>query len=167
MKESGSMGARTPWPWRAWDELTRDIQNAYEDIGAPRRSFVSAVEQSQPYRDLVHALSEVAELNDDTDVNCDVCFSYVLESDGLYFVRLSMVGLYATFERLHGHGGADLVTSRKDCSSDFERDVFRLLTARGFHVLSEGELNSVVDLAPPDIDNGAVTVRNAIFSPEE
>ncbi|MFJ2646193.1 hypothetical protein ACIO1C_05620 [Streptomyces sp. NPDC087420] len=166
MKESESMGARNPWPWRAWDELTRDIQNAYEDIGAPRRSFVSSVEQSQPYGDLVHALSRVAELNDDTDVNCDVCFSYMLKSDGLYFVRLSMVGLYA-FERLHGRGGADLVTSRKDCSSDFERDVFQFLTVRGFRVLSEGELNSAVDLALPGIDNDAVTVRNAIFSPEE
>lgn len=158
---------RNPWPWRAWDELTRDIKNAYEDISGPRRSFVSSVEQSQPYSDLVHALSEVAELNDDTDVNCDVCFSYVLKSDGLYFVRLSMVGLYATFERLHGRGGADLVASRKDCSSDFERDVFRLLKARGFHVLPEGELNSAVDLALPEIDNEAATVRNAIFSPEE
>ncbi|WP_411113639.1 hypothetical protein [Streptomyces sp. 029-5] len=165
MKEGESMGARSSWPWRAWDELTRDIQNAYEDIGAPRRSFVSSVEYSQPYADLVHVLSEVAELTDDTDVNCDVCFSYVLKSDGLYFVRLSMVGLYATFERLHGRGGVDLVASRKDCSSDFERDVFRLLTARGFHVLSESELNSAVDLALPGIDH-VVTVRNAIFSPE-
>ncbi|MER6240029.1 hypothetical protein ABT185_28915 [Streptomyces clavifer] len=166
MKESESMGARNPWPWRAWDELTRDIQNAYEDIGAPRRSFVSSVEQIQPYRDLVHALSEVAELDDDTDVNCDVCFSYVLKSDGLYFVRLSMVGLYATFERLNVRGGAELIASRKDSSSDFERDVFRLLTARGFHVLSEGELNAAVDLALPDIENEEVTVRNAVFSPE-
>ncbi|MFE2527471.1 hypothetical protein ACFXEL_24870 [Streptomyces sp. NPDC059382] len=161
------MRERTSWPWRAWEELMRDIQNAYEDIDAPRRSFVSSVEQIQPYRDLVHALSEVAELNDDTDVNCDVCFSYVLRSEGAYFVRLSMVGLYATFERLHGRGGADLIISRKDCSSDFERDVFRLLTARGFHVLSDSELNSAVDLALPGIDNEAVTVRNAIFSPEE
>lgn len=167
MKESGPMGARTPWPWRAWGELTRDIQNAYEDIGAPRRSFVSAAEQSQPYRDLVLALSEVAELNDDTDVNCDVCFSYVLKSDKFYFIRLSMVGLYATFERLREGGGAELVASRKDCSSDFERDVFRLLTARGLHVLSEDELDSAVDLALPDIDDRVVTVRNAIFSPEE
>lgn len=161
------MAARNPWSWRAWAELTRDVQNAYEDVGAPRMSFVSSVEHSRPYRDLVHALSDVAELTDDTDINCDVCFSYVLRSDGLYVVRLSMVGPYATFERPAGREGVDLVASRKGCSSDFERDVLRVLTSRGLRVLSDDELDAAVHLALADSDHGTVSVRRALFFPED
>ncbi|WP_405684061.1 hypothetical protein [Streptomyces sp. NBC_00057] len=159
------MGARTSWSWRAWDVLLQDIQNAYEDIGAPRRAFALTAARRQPYRDLIDALAGIATLTDGTDINCDVCFSYAVESHGLHLVRLSMVGPYATFARVHACGDVEFIDSREASSSDFQRDVLRLLKARGFHVLSEDQLNATVDLALPEI--GHVKVYNALFSPEE
>lgn len=159
------MGARTPWTWQAWGVLLQDIQNAYEDLSAPRRAFVLAAVRRQPYRDLIDDLARIAALTDDTDINCDVCFSYSIESQPLYFVRLSMVGMYATFARVDACGDMEFIFSRKASLSEVERDVLRLLRARGFHVLSERQLGAAVDLALPEI--GHAKVYNALFSPEE
>ncbi|WP_267246571.1 hypothetical protein [Streptomyces sp. PR69] len=159
------MGARLSWSWQAWGVLLQDIQNAYRDISAPRRSFALVAARSQPYRDLIDDLSGIAALVDDTDINCDVCFSYTLKSHRQYFVRLSMVGLYATFARVDACGCMEFIASRKDSSSDIERDVLRLLKARGFHVLSEDQLDATVDLALPGLAH--VKVYNALFFPEE
>lgn len=159
------MGARTVWSRQAWSVLLQDIQNAYEDISAPKRNFARTASRCQPYRDLIDTLGQIATVTDDTDINCDVCFSYVVESGTIYFVRLSMVGLYATVARVHDSGNVDLIASRKELSSKFERDVSRLLQSYGFSVLSEDQLNAIVDLMLPGLTR--VKVYNALFSPEE
>ncbi|MFJ9032814.1 hypothetical protein ACIRQP_30660 [Streptomyces sp. NPDC102274] len=60
---------------------------------------------------------------------------------------------------------ADLVSTPADCSSDFERDVLRLLTSHGIRTLSQRQLAEPVDLALPDIERP--TIRHAPFFPED
>jgi hypothetical protein len=143
--------------------LLQDIQNAYEDLGAPRRAFALTAARRQPYRDLIRDLDGIAAVTDDTDINCEVCFSYAFESH--HFLRLSMVGLYAAFARVDACGDMEFIASRKAASSEVERDVLQLLKGRGFQVLSQDQLDTPVDLALPEIDH--VKVYNALFSPEE
>ncbi|MEV8349720.1 hypothetical protein ACFVTT_21065 [Streptomyces niveus] len=142
----------------------RDVLTAYENADRPKRAFALTAVHRDPYRGLVDALAGKAEVTDDTDINCDVCFSYLVESDGLYVVRLSMVGRYAIFGRVNG-ATTEPVSSQVECSSDFERDVLRLLGTYDFQTLTESQLAEPVRLALPEIERP--TLRNALFFPEE
>ncbi|WP_157536774.1 hypothetical protein [Kitasatospora mediocidica] len=165
MKKRNSADAKLSWPWQAWDELMQNVRIAYEDLRNPRRAFALTAARQQPYRDLIGALGAMASVTDDTDINCDVCFTYMLELDGLFFVRLSMVGPYVTFARSHDERAVKFIHSHATCSSDFERDVLRLLMTRGFRVLSDVQLAAAIDLTFPGIEHAKV--YNALFSPEE
>lgn len=160
------MSGNALWSRRAWHALTQDVQKAYEDVSAPRRAFVTAAELRQPYQALRADLATVvSELTDDTDVNCDVCFSYLLASSGLHFVRLSMVGPYAAVARLESDGAPEYITPGRGARSEVERDVFRLLESHGLQVLSESQLGTDIGLTLPDVRQAKV--YNALFSPEE
>ncbi|MFJ9322759.1 hypothetical protein [Streptomyces globisporus] len=159
------MKKRATWSWQARRELSQYIQNAYGEKDAPRRSFAAVALRCHPYQDLVNDLAGVASIQDDTDINCDVCFSYILESQRLHLVRLSMVGPYATFARVGKSGSVEFIFPNKPGLSEIESSVIRLLEKRGFRILSEEQLAADADLALPDIQN--VKVYNALFSPEE
>jgi len=126
--------------------------------------FVSAATRGQPYRDLVRDLSLEAGLTDDTDVNCDVCFSYVVEAEPLLFVRLSMVGPYALLERLGPDGGRELITTGKDCASGTERAVHHLLVRHGLTLPSAAQLAAPVELDLPYVEDASV--YHALFTQE-
>ncbi|WP_372346882.1 hypothetical protein [Streptomyces sp. KL116D] len=136
-----------------------------ESLVTPRRAFALTATRRQPYRDLVEDLAGIADLTDDTDINCDVCFSYVVGSRPPYFIRLSMVGAYAAFARVNPSGGAEFIFPGEAPLSEYERDVLRLFEVRRIRVLSRDQLNAAIDLKLPEIEH--VKVYNALFSPEE
>ena len=131
----------------------------------PRRGFVAVAFREQPYQSLVADLALETHVVDDTDVNCDVCFSLRLGADGLVLLRLSMVGPYAMVEADRGSGRADLVASQADCRTDLEHFVIKVLMHHGLLPLSWPRLAVRVDLALPDV--GEPTVYNALFAPED
>ncbi|MCC9312499.1 hypothetical protein LN042_36530 [Kitasatospora sp. RB6PN24] len=159
--------ANEPWNWSALRELNQRLYEAYGDVDHPRRSFVRTVARQEPYRDAVSELSASSPtLVDDTDVNCDVAFSYIIETpDGPLFLRLSMVGPYAMFARDRDGALGHVIASESDCTSDLERDVVRALLRHGIMLLSEAQLVAPAELNLPDLDQ--VSVYSALFAPEE
>ncbi|GAA2790497.1 hypothetical protein GCM10010441_14540 [Kitasatospora paracochleata] len=155
----------SPWPWNARRELMARVRDAYGDPARPQRAFARTVERTRPYAPLVAELAALGELTDDTDINCEVCFSYLLEADPALVVRLSMVGPYALLGRARADGGLDLVGPDADDSGPVEPEVLRLLARHGLKLLSPAQLTDPVDLALPDV--GRPTVYSALFAPEE
>ncbi|MEU2625437.1 hypothetical protein [Kitasatospora sp. NPDC007106] len=131
----------------------------------PRRNFVLTTSRENPYRDLVLELGSLVPLVDDTDVNCDASFNYILGANGSLFVRLSMVGPYAMLSRDQAEGRSRLIATEQDCDSAVEREVFRTMTRAGLHLLSEEQLTTEIDLALPEVQHASV--YNALFAPEE
>lgn len=164
-KKETSVKKSKAWSRQDWCVLLQDIQNAYEDVSAPRRAFALTATQSHPYRNLVADLEGIADLQDDTDINCDVCFSYILEANRLYSIRLSMVGPYAAIARVDAGGGVEFITADEFGLSEIERKITRLVEARQFQILTANQMSAVVDLALPEVES--VKVYNALFSPEE
>lgn len=72
-----------------------DLRSAYGNFEVPRRHSVLQAVNRDPYAALRLELSAIGELEDDTDDNCDVCFTYFVRGDRLLIVKLSMVGRYA------------------------------------------------------------------------
>ncbi|WP_405016879.1 hypothetical protein OHV05_07045 [Kitasatospora sp. NBC_00070] len=141
------------------------ITTAYQDLRHPRRSFARTIARTGPYRDLVGELGSLAELVDDTDIDCDVCFSYLLEAAVPVLVRISMVGPYAVLARAGQDGRIELITGDRDCRSDLERSALHVLLRHQVMVLSADQLEHPVALDLPEIDRP--TVHHALFSPED
>lgn len=165
-----SRSASPPWSWRQQDELMARLRAAYEELERPRRAFASKIELQKPYRELVSALESMVRLTDDTDLNEDVCFRYIVNVNGdtdrhTLFLRLSMVGPYAMFEREVGDRRMFLISTEADCPSVLERAILRLLIRHGLMLMSEAHLAFRVHIKLPGIENP--TAYNALFEPEE
>lgn len=152
------------WNWKRREALLADILTAYRDLHAPRRGFVRTAESQQPYQDLVVRLAALAPVVDDTDVNCDVCFTYLIGGDSSLLLRISMVGPYAMLEADRGAAGPGLIASAADCTSNLEQSLLALLTQHGIPLLSRPALATAVDLCLPGVPRA--TVYNALFAPE-
>ena len=155
----------SPWSWGEQGELLRRVQHAYEDLGKPRRAFALAAFRQEPHRQLVNDIMSEARVVDDTDLNCDVCDRYVIESENGLFLRVSMVGPYAMFERACGNGTSELIAREKDCSSGLEKNVFRILLRYGLRMMSNAQLATHVEINLPNVKHP--TIYNALFSPDE
>ncbi len=77
------------------------LKKAYGSLEQPDYSFVEKKFKSNPYRGLVHNLSEYFAVDDVSSKMDDVCFRYVLRGrDSLWGLDLSLVGPFALFMRL-------------------------------------------------------------------
>lgn len=76
-------------------EIIQDsIAAAYGSILEPNYSFVTKAYQKNTNRDLIYSISKRLTVEDITDINYDVSFSYVLKAKGEYLLQLSMVGKF-------------------------------------------------------------------------
>jgi hypothetical protein len=153
------------WAQQDHEVLLRLVHEAYEDMDSPRRHFVRRAVQSDRYAEMRFDLRVQFHADDDTDINCDACFVYVVRSDPVLIVKLSMVGPYASLSVDHGREGVALIESQDDCVEELERSVYRLLTRHHVRVLSRLNMAMPLPLRLPDVSR--VTVYSALFSPEE
>lgn len=155
----------SPWSWRERGELLRRVRHAYGDLDHPRRDFVLTALRQEPYRQVIDELALLeTTLIDDTDVNCDVCFRYII-GPVVLFLRLSMVGPYVILERAKANGEPDLISREKDCCSGLEESIYRVLVRHGLHLTSDAQLADDIEINLPGV--GRSTVYTVLFSPEE
>ncbi|MEV6287662.1 hypothetical protein [Kribbella sp. NPDC051770] len=160
MNHRAAAGIR-PWTPTEWKQLTADLWTAYGDLQHPRRRFPITAVHNGPPQQLLTDLERLAAIQDDTDINCEVCFRLHLELEPALIIQLSMVGQYAVLTRSPNR----VLTTEQDCHSTDELTTYRAITSAGYRLLSTAHLETTVDLALPDHDE--VTVHQALFEQEE
>ncbi|HEY0607521.1 MAG TPA: hypothetical protein VGD58_31675, partial [Herpetosiphonaceae bacterium] len=81
------------------------ITTTYRSLENPYFFFVNEIVANQPYKALLSHIQEIFDVEEDTDLNVDVSFQYVLSRDQkLWSLQLSMLGPYAAIWRVVGYG---------------------------------------------------------------
>lgn len=120
------------------------IIRSYGSTTNPNWSFVNDIVSRDPYGGVAEELARFGEVEDDTDVNCDVSFTYLVRRPQRPIsVRLSMVGPYALVLVVTSDdpdAPLDVVAAVDDADSADERAIVELLDGQGFTVLSSQTL---------------------------
>jgi hypothetical protein len=128
------------------------LRKSYGDPDAPRRDFALAAADREPFARVRSDLSAIGPVLDDTDVNDDVCFTYIVGQQPPLVVKLSMVGPYAVVLSSRG----ELLTHPV---------LAGVLRKHGFILPSRDILESMVPISFPGRSEPA-TLYAALFEPE-
>ncbi|MBP2337987.1 hypothetical protein JOF41_004165 [Saccharothrix coeruleofusca] len=144
----------------------RYLRQSYGDLSSPQRRFALEMANRQPFEGIAHELAEVGPVADDTDINCDVCFTYIVHAERPLSVKLSMVGPYAVVlsSALDGQRGTVLVPARPPTGTP-EARVMSVVAAHGFVIVPDEHLEARVPLAVGE-GRDEVTLYAALFEPE-
>ena len=146
----------------SYQTLSQAVLERYKSLEQPDFSFVSKISNSRPYEPLIKELREVFDIEETTDINEDVSFSYMLSnSNNKWVIELSMVGLYAVVLRILEGGSIQLVASS---ICEFERKIIYLLDKYKFRVLQRRELEQPISLKLCNTEPGDVFMYQALFS---
>ncbi|TYB60549.1 hypothetical protein FXF51_30475 [Nonomuraea sp. PA05] len=147
--------------------LRECLIHTYGDLANPTWHFVTEMAARQPYADVLRTLRANGEVTDDTDVNCDVSFTYIARRKRYLTVRLSMVGPYAAIlsSGEDGHGPFQVISKPDQCVDASERMIFDVVDQRGFEILSRGELRAGTPITLRETGQ-ASTVYAAFFEPD-
>ena len=163
------MSASHPSGRHAGIAYLEQLRRAYGSLTDPVRSFALDSANREPYRAVTEDLARLGQVVDDTDVNCDVCFTLVLRSTSVLIVKLSMVGPYAVVLSFGQDGlapQAELVGDGDDSyPADLATAVVSVLEQHGFVMVPRAHLESCVPLAVRGRARG-VTLYSALFEPE-
>jgi hypothetical protein len=145
------------------------LRRSYGSLTSPKRHFVLDVANHEPFTQVLHELSELAPVEDDTDVNCDVSFTLVLASLPPLVIKLSMVGPYAVVLLFGDDGlapqGRLLVPHEPHGMGDVVEKVFLILSNHGFIFPGTDSLEAPVPIALAD-NGGETSLYSALFEPE-
>ncbi|MFE9306693.1 hypothetical protein ACIQCF_00380 [Streptomyces sp. NPDC088353] len=147
----------------AYEEFAR---RSYGSLERPRYDVISKRLEKEPYRDLLEELERLGEVEDVTDLNCDVAFAWKIRSGEPGVVaRLSVVGPYAAVFRLHtdGHETGESVTAGSCDEQD--RRVIAAIEAAGFRILRSEELEQCMKINFPEC-GGNASIYQVFFSEE-
>lgn len=143
------------------------LLKSYGSLTVPKRHFVQDVADREPFGGVFRELSEICSVDDDTDINCDVCFTFIMHSKQPLIIKLSMVGPYAVILSFgqDGFGKAALVSSEQGAGT-VEADIVSVVTAHGFILVPADHLESPVPIALAEGRVG-VPLYAALFQPDE
>ncbi|GAA2208749.1 hypothetical protein GCM10009850_042070 [Nonomuraea monospora] len=143
------------------------LARAYGDLDHPTWHFVTEMAARQPYADVLRRLRADGEVTDDTDVNCDVSFTYLARRRRYLTVRLSMVGPYAAIlsSGADGLGPFQVISTRDQCADASEQAIFDLVSRSGFVILSREELQERMPISLRETGRPS-TVYAAFFEPD-
>jgi hypothetical protein len=143
------------------------MTRSYGSLEHPNWGFVSETVARDPYRSLLTELERELPVEDDTDINDDVCFTYLVRARRYLSVKLSMVGPYALMLGVgnDADGLSQVIADSVDCADDTEHKVLELITRHGFIVLSARQLEQRVPITFGG--KGGFTVYEGFFSQED
>jgi hypothetical protein len=119
----------------------------------------------EPYSPLFDELARKFPVEDDTDINDDVCFTFLVTAARVLAVKLSMVGPYAVVMAVSSaepDAPLTVVPGPDAAANDDERAVLRILGRHGFRVLTEEELERSVRFTLEDAE--IVPLYRALFA---
>lgn len=145
------------------DEILQRIMSAYGSLFKPTYWFMSRVVAERPYDALIDSIRSQFEVEDDTDVNYDRSFTYVLQRQRCrWALRLSMVGPYAVVARIDA-AWRDILTATTPDVSEAERWLLDKVGAAKLRLLSRRELERPVALRLYDVEPENVRIYQALF----
>jgi len=148
------------------DRLAADLRQAYGSPTTPNWSFVSEALRRRPYQPLVDELAAIVSVEENTDPNDDVSFSFVLGlGESAWSLRLSMIGPYALLLRAHP-SVVEFLPPEPDERSATERRIVELLASHGVQLLDRDLLEEPVDFAVTDSEADQPRLYQALFSDE-
>ncbi len=163
-KADSANTGRLSWNERA--ALRLSLQEAYRDLQAPQRRFVLDRSARNPYTAQIAEAARLLEavFEEDTDVNCDVCFTYYVtpqrDPGRPLILRLSMIGPYAVLVAVDVTTNHSVhIGSERDCLSAQEVAIYRWLT-RHYRFLDADELAAV---SPVEVDGAPLSFYAALF----
>lgn len=150
-----------------FEAIQAAILSKYRTLAEPQFHFIQLAADADEYRDVIQALGESFEVEEDTDTNYDVSFVLYLHGDfGILIVRLSMVGRYAALLRVDPDNRAEIV-SPEDPANHVERQVVETLQHCGVEVLTPNVLKRTIPLALSNEGGGDSRLYQALFDRTE
>lgn len=143
------------------------IARAYKNLEHPDFSFVKKVFSARPYDPLVKRLRDYAVVEECTEAEDDVCFSYFLKGQAsLWKLDLSLVGPFGIFVRLRNRVATDdFLYFGKDGITSFETKILDILKPAGIRLMSAEELACQMPMQLYNTKN--VRLYQALFSDRE
>ncbi|HEY0602998.1 MAG TPA: hypothetical protein VGD58_08800, partial [Herpetosiphonaceae bacterium] len=137
----------------------------YRSLENPYFFFVNEIVANQPYKALLSHIQKIFEVQEDTDLNVDVAFHYVLSRDQkLWSIQLSMLGSYAAIWRVVGYGEVlEVIDPSTQPLSAVEVELMNILENHGVRVLDEASLEIRVPFTLSYIPESGVRLYHALF----
>lgn len=146
-----------------YDALKEVILNKYGSYEEPDFRFVEYAIKNNPYQNLIESLSRHFKTIDQTDINTDVAFFYLLDNRRKQWVLgLSMLGSYAVLLRLTNKNPK--VVSNGTKIDDDEVIILRNLEEQSVSILSQSILESPIKLRLFDTLPENVRLYQALFT---
>lgn len=145
------------------------IAAAYKSFEQPDYSFVKHAFSARPYDPLIRRLRDYAAIEECTEGEEDVCFSYLLKGRAqLWKLDLSVIGPFGIFVRLKARVGRDdfLHYSRGDLAG-FETRILDLLKGGGIRLMTADELDTALPMTLYNTAPNQVRLYQALFSDRE
>lgn len=145
------------------------VAGTYKSLEHPDFSFVKKGFSSRPYDPLIKRLRDYAAVEECTEAEDDVCFSYFLKGrDSLWKLDLSLVGPFGLFVRLKAKiCGEDFLSAGKGDLNGYERKIVDLLKNSGIRLLTVNELSQELPMTLFNAGKGKVCLYQALFSDRE
>ena len=145
------------------------VTGTYKSLEHPDFSFVKKGFSSRPYDPLIKRLRDYAAVEECTEAEDDVCFSYFLKGrDSLWKLDLSLVGPFGLFVRLKARiGTEDFLCAGKGDLNGYERKILDLLKNSGIKLLTVKDLSQEVPMTLFNTGKGKVCLYQALFSDRE
>ena len=163
----GGRGARPMIMDQDRIEFFKDvIVTKYKSFDNPDFAFVKRGFASRPYEPVVKRLRDYAAVEELTEADDDVCFSYFLKGRAaLWKLDLSLVGPFGIFVRLKNKVDRDdfLFPARSDLV-DFEVKMIDILKASGIRFLTADDLTLKLPMTLFNTAKDATCVYQALFS---
>lgn len=146
------------------DRIYRVIRERYKDLDEPDFRFVQDVVVNNPYLQVVDQISNIFATEEDTDLNYDVSFGYVLTRDsGFWALRLSMLAPYAVLLRADQEERLEPVSSEAPDVNEAEQTLLTLLREQGITVLDRATLDRPVTLKLFNASPANTRIYQALF----
>jgi hypothetical protein len=142
------------------------LASAYKNLDQPDFGFVRKVFSARPYDPLIKRMRDYAVVEECTEAEDDVCFSYLLKGrNALWKLDLSVVGPYGIFVRLRNRVEAeDFIVYSRDDLTGFEVKIADLLKRGGVKLLSMEELSVAMPMTLYNTVREKVRLYQALFS---
>ncbi|NHZ79409.1 hypothetical protein F2P44_08980 [Massilia sp. CCM 8695] len=116
----------------------------YGSLDDPQFEFVEEDFDGEDGRKYLAMFNELGEIDEDTDINDDVSFGYLIKCDACqFYVRISMIKPYAFVRNL---ADRSFLHAENRGTSECSRRLVDLLIAKGLVVLGKDDLMRTVPL---------------------
>jgi hypothetical protein len=142
------------------------VVSAYKSLENPDFSFVKKGFASRPYDPVIKRLRDYAAVEELTEADDEVCFSYLLKGRAaLWKLDLSLVGPFGVFARLKNRvAREDFLFAGKQDLVDFEGKVVDILKGAGIRLLNAEDLEVKMPVALFVAGKDEARLYQALFS---